>query len=145
MRAFALVGKIHFEAEKDFVLAVSEKSNVNHHSALKGKGLIWIWILIFNTAVSWDSGKLYVTCSACAMLGAGGQGSKYCCTKKRRSASAYTVVSGFTPIQVIDGSNISTYSSISCFVSFTKAFFPLLPHSHPPVVFVPCIFPHFIS
>jgi len=38
-----------------------------------------------------------------------------------------TVVAGFTPTQVILGSNFFTYSSLSCFVSFLKAFSPSSP------------------
>jgi len=68
MRAFALAGKVHFESEKSFVLTDSEKSSVNCHSALKGKGLTWIWIPIFNTLYHGARGKLYVIFSACAIL-----------------------------------------------------------------------------
>lgn len=117
LRVFALASKIHFEAEESFVLAEPEKSNVSCHSALKGKGLIWVWILIL-TAIIFSA---YVTW---------GTGEKANSISQSTEALSFhmqfknTVVSGFTPIQVICGSNNSTYSSSSCFVSSVKGFFP---------------------
>lgn len=65
LTAFAPAGQIHFGTEK--ILTDPEKSKENCLWALQGKGLIWIWILIFNTASWTGRGSCYVTFPTRAM------------------------------------------------------------------------------
>lgn len=50
-----------------------KKIKVECHWALQSKGLIWIWLLIFNTAVPWAGGKLLCDfsnmCNVCVWKG----------------------------------------------------------------------------
>lgn len=91
-----------------------KKKKMDCHWALQSKGLIWIWLLIFNTAVSWAGGEAvmwlfqHVQC-VCVKR-------QYCCAKKESSTFAHAAVSGLTPIRTIDGSNISAYTPISLFL-----------------------------
>lgn len=100
MRAFAPVGKIHFETEESFVLADPEESNVNCHSAGRGKSLIWTWILIFNTAVSWGEGEaicyLFSMCNVCG-------GGKANTIAQRNEASHLQLFQGLPQYRLLRG------------------------------------------
>lgn len=108
------------------------KSDVNCHSALEGKGLIWVWFLVLVPRY------LFSTCD-------GGREQIALQRALKLHVFICTVVAGFTPTQVILGSNFFYLLIVILFCFIPKSFFSPSPALPSPVVFVPGIFPHFIS